>query len=197
MTSTATGVKADRGLCARPGLHDAAGDHLQQPGAVAARTWRGVLGGGSFPPAAPKTDPTLTRAATNLEIAEAVLGKSIEKVNASERDARERAQLNNAGYVAMMQNRPDEARLSIRPRWNPIRPSIRRRSRTRRRWTLRPRVTATAEAGPVAATLLGRSTFREASEKAQSAGLNLTDAAMAEADGDAEGDIGASSAAHW
>jgi Tfp pilus assembly protein PilF len=57
------------------------------------------------------TDPTLTRAANNLEIAEAVLGKSIEKVSASERDARERARkLNNAGYVAMMQNRPEEAR---------------------------------------------------------------------------------------
>jgi Tfp pilus assembly protein PilF len=57
------------------------------------------------------TDPTMKRAATNLEIAESVSGKSLTKVTASERDAKERARkLNNAGYVAMMQNRPAEAR---------------------------------------------------------------------------------------
>jgi Tfp pilus assembly protein PilF len=57
------------------------------------------------------TDPTLVRAATNLEIAEASAGKSIEKISGAERDAKERARkLNNAGYVAMLQNRPDEAR---------------------------------------------------------------------------------------
>jgi Tfp pilus assembly protein PilF len=57
------------------------------------------------------TDPTLVRAQTNLEIAEAYAGKSLDKVSASERDARERARkLNNSGYVAMLQNRPDEAR---------------------------------------------------------------------------------------
>jgi Tfp pilus assembly protein PilF len=57
------------------------------------------------------TDPTLVRAQTNLEIAEAYAGKSLDKVSASERDSRERARkLNNSGYVAMLQNRPDEAR---------------------------------------------------------------------------------------
>ena len=57
------------------------------------------------------TDPTMKRAATNLELAEASAGKSLDKISASERDAKERARkLNNAGYVAMLQNRPDEAR---------------------------------------------------------------------------------------
>jgi Tfp pilus assembly protein PilF len=57
------------------------------------------------------TDPTMTRAATNLEIAEAAAGKSLDKVASSERDSKERArQLNNAGYVAMLQNRPEDAR---------------------------------------------------------------------------------------
>jgi Tfp pilus assembly protein PilF len=57
------------------------------------------------------TDPTMKRAATNLEIAEAAAGKSLDKISSSERDAKERARLlNNAGYVAMLQNHPDEAR---------------------------------------------------------------------------------------
>jgi Tfp pilus assembly protein PilF len=57
------------------------------------------------------TDPTMNRAATNLEIAEAATGKSLSKISSSERDAKERARrLNNAGYIAMLQNRPEEAR---------------------------------------------------------------------------------------
>ncbi|HEV7692024.1 MAG TPA: tetratricopeptide repeat protein [Hyphomonadaceae bacterium] len=57
------------------------------------------------------TDPSLTRAQTNLEIAEAANGASLEKLKASDRDAKERARkLNNAGYVAMLQDRPEEAR---------------------------------------------------------------------------------------
>jgi Flp pilus assembly protein TadD len=57
------------------------------------------------------TDPSLTRAQTNLELAEAANGASLDKLKASERDAKERARkLNNAGYVAMLQDRPEEAR---------------------------------------------------------------------------------------
>ncbi len=57
------------------------------------------------------TDPSFERANTNLQLAEAMLGKSAQTIEASERDSRERARkLNNAGYVAMLQGRPDEAR---------------------------------------------------------------------------------------
>lgn len=57
--------------------------------------------------ASPKMEP----AKVNLELAEAVAGKSVQAVSASEQDARERARkLNNHGYVAMMQNRPELAR---------------------------------------------------------------------------------------
>ncbi len=56
-------------------------------------------------------DPKLERARINLELAEAVKGKSVQAVSASEQDSRERARaLNNYGYVAMLQDRPDEAR---------------------------------------------------------------------------------------
>jgi Flp pilus assembly protein TadD len=56
-------------------------------------------------------DVNFKRAAINLELAEAVAGKSVATISASEQDARERARkLNNYGYVAMLQNRPDEAR---------------------------------------------------------------------------------------
>jgi Flp pilus assembly protein TadD len=56
-------------------------------------------------------DAKFNRAANNLELAEAVAGRSVEAISASEQDGRERARkLNNYGYVAMLQNRPDEAR---------------------------------------------------------------------------------------
>lgn len=56
-------------------------------------------------------DPKMERARINLALADAVNGKSLQAVGASEQDARERAKLlNNYGYVAMLQGRPDEAR---------------------------------------------------------------------------------------
>jgi Flp pilus assembly protein TadD len=56
-------------------------------------------------------DAKFKRAANNLELAEAVGGRSVQAISASEQDARERARkLNNHGYVAMLQDRPDEAR---------------------------------------------------------------------------------------
>lgn len=56
-------------------------------------------------------NPKMERAKINLELAEAVKGKSVQAVSASEQDARQRARaLNNYGYVAMMQDRPEEAR---------------------------------------------------------------------------------------
>jgi len=69
--------------------------------AGAAELFRGALA----------ADANFKRAATNLELAEAVSGKSVEAISASVQDARERARkLNNSGYVAMLQNRPDDAR---------------------------------------------------------------------------------------
>ena len=57
------------------------------------------------------TDPKLERAKVNLELAEAIKGRSVQAVSASEQDPRERARvLNNYGYVAMMQDRPEDAR---------------------------------------------------------------------------------------
>lgn len=56
-------------------------------------------------------DSKMERAEINLALAEAVKGKSVQAVSASEQDARERARLlNNYGYVAMLQGRPEEAR---------------------------------------------------------------------------------------
>jgi Tfp pilus assembly protein PilF len=55
-------------------------------------------------------DPKLVRAATNLDLAQAASGDQV-ALDASNSDARERARkLNNYGYVAMMQDRPDDAR---------------------------------------------------------------------------------------
>jgi Tfp pilus assembly protein PilF len=54
-------------------------------------------------------DPKLVRAATNLDLAQAAAGqKAI--LDSSQADARERARkLNNYGYVAMLQDRPEDA----------------------------------------------------------------------------------------
>jgi Flp pilus assembly protein TadD len=69
--------------------------------AQAAELFRGAI----------SADPKMERAKINLELAEAVKGKSVQAVSASEQDARERARaLNNYGYVAMLQDRPEDAR---------------------------------------------------------------------------------------
>ncbi|MGE0408809.1 MAG: tetratricopeptide repeat protein [Amphiplicatus sp.] len=55
-------------------------------------------------------DSNFDRAATNLELANASSAASLSEIAAAEPDARKRAQkLNNAGYVAMLQGRLDEA----------------------------------------------------------------------------------------
>lgn len=55
-------------------------------------------------------DPKLLQARTNIDLAEARAGKKA-TVESAGNDARERARmLNNYGYVAMLQDRPDDAR---------------------------------------------------------------------------------------
>jgi Flp pilus assembly protein TadD len=55
-------------------------------------------------------DPTLDRASINLELAQAASGERI-AINVGDADARERARkLNNYGYVAMLQDRPEDAK---------------------------------------------------------------------------------------
>jgi Flp pilus assembly protein TadD len=55
-------------------------------------------------------DPKLVRAATNLDLAEAAAGERA-SLDAGDSDARERARkLNNYGYVAMLQDRTEDAR---------------------------------------------------------------------------------------
>ena len=55
-------------------------------------------------------DPKMTRASTNLDLAMAASGASA-AIDSANGDARERARkLNNYGYVAMMQNRDDDAK---------------------------------------------------------------------------------------
>jgi Flp pilus assembly protein TadD len=55
-------------------------------------------------------DPKLVRAATNLDLAQAAAGEQA-TLDARDSDARERARkLNNYGYVAMLQDRPEDAK---------------------------------------------------------------------------------------
>jgi Flp pilus assembly protein TadD len=55
-------------------------------------------------------DAKLARAATNLDLAQAAAGGQA-ILDAGDNDARERARkLNNYGYVAMLQDRPEDAR---------------------------------------------------------------------------------------